>query len=169
MEIFLRRTVGADVLLDVMKHCWGTRELPSLERLYASNDSILEIPEWIAICTAPRSVAMQLETHKKKDRFYLWMESGRTDWATEESQRGYSRGQPVRFAFVFTARSIIEISHYRLCRKAEQPTREFMRLLKEKIRKDEPELANMMMPMCAYRNGLCTEMHGCQSPIMYPL
>ena len=168
MEIKLRRLVGANVLLDVMRHCWDTKKLSDLNRLYASNDSILEIPEWLAICTAPRSVAMQLETHKKKHRFYLFMESGRPDRATSEFQKAYSRQQEVRFAFLFTARAIIDIAHYRLCKKAEQPTREFMALLKDRLREDEPELARLLIPMCAFRNGLCTELHSCQNPMPYP-
>ena len=133
----------------------------SRKRLMGCSDSILEIPEYYAFCTAPRSVAMQLETHKKKHRFYMWMGTARKDRA-DAIKGEYSREQLVPFAMVFTARAIKEISHYRMCQKAEKPTRIFMNFLQLKLSAVDMELAKEMMPMCAYRNGLCTELNSCK-------
>ena len=67
----------------------------------------------------------------------------------------------VPFVMKLTARAIKEISHYRMCGKAEAPTRKFMQLFKDKLCEVEPELAKEMMTMCQFRNGLCTEFNCC--------
>lgn len=104
---------------------------------------------------------MQLRTHEKKHRMYFWMGTGRPDRA-DAIPGEYSREQLVPFAMVLTARAIKEISHYRMCKKAEAPTREFMAVFKRTLNGIEPTLAAEMMPMCKFRNGLCTEFNSCK-------
>lgn len=161
MEVeVIKMTQTEDMLKRTLKQCWNVDMKLSKKKLFACSDSILEIPEYYIIATAPRSVAMQMETHKKKHGTYLWLASARPDLKTADKTQ-YSREQPVRFVMKTTARGLIDISHYRMCSKAEEPTREFMSILKCKIREIEPELADNMMPMCYYRNGKCTELHCC--------
>jgi hypothetical protein len=149
------------MLTKVLKHCWGAENRMSRKRLMACSDSILDIPEYYAFCLAPRSVAMQMETHKKKNRFYLWMGTARPDRA-DAIVGEYSREQLVPFAMVFTARAIKEISHLRMCSKAEKATRTFMALLQMKLSYVDKELAENMMPLCKYRGGICTELNSCK-------
>lgn len=152
----------SDALLKkLLKHCWNVDSKMSKAKLFASNDSILEVPEYWCFCHAPRSVAMQLRTHEKKHRMYFWMGTGRPDRA-DAIPGEYSREQLVPFAMVLTARAIKEISHYRMCKKAEAPTREFMAVFKRTLNGIEPTLAAEMMPMCKFRNGLCTEFNSCK-------
>jgi hypothetical protein len=162
ITIELYKIEESDALLKkTIKHCWGRTSTAGKHRIFASSDSILEIPEYYAFCNAPRSVAMQMETHKKKHRFYLWMGTARPD--REDAVSGeYSREQIVPFVMVFTARAIKEISYYRMCKKAEAPTREFMELLKSTLHDIEPALAEQMMPLCKYRGGICTEFNSCK-------
>lgn len=149
-----------DVLKGVLKHVWGVDSKMNMKKMFASNDSILEIQEYVAVCKVPRSVALQIETHKKKHRAYMWLGTGRPDRA-DRVQGEYSREQIIPMTIVFTPRWIKEVSHYRMCSKAEAPTREFMKLFKEKLAEVEPDLAAQMMPMCEFRNGLCTEFGSC--------
>ena len=60
-----------------------------------------------------------------------------------------------------TAKAIKEISHYRMCGKAENPTRKFMYIFQRKLSAVEPHLAGQMMPLCKYRGGICTEFNSC--------
>lgn len=161
MEIeIIKITQLDDLLRKTLKHCWGVESKMSKKRLYMSNDSILEIPEYWAFCKAPRSVAAQLRTHEKKHGMYFWMGTGRAD-RKDRVPGEYSREQIVPFVMKLTARAIKEISHYRMCVKAEKPTRDFMMLFRAKLAEIEPELASQMMPLCEYRNGLCTEFNSC--------
>ena len=152
---------GDAFLKKLLKHCWNVDSKMSKNKLFASNDSILEVPEYWAFCHAPRSVAMQLRTHEKKHRMYFWMGTARPDRA-DAIPGEYSREQLVPFAMVLTARAIKEISHYRMCKKTEAPTREFMAVFKRTLHGIEPALAAEMMPMCKFRNGLCTEFNSCK-------
>jgi hypothetical protein len=150
-----------DMLKRTMKHCWGVDSTMTKKRLFASNDSILEIPEYWAFCKAPRSVAAQLRTHEKKHGMYFWMGTGRPD--RKDAVPGeYSREQMVPFVMKLTARAIKEISYYRMCKKAEHPTQVFMNLLKMQLVGIEPALAEQMMPLCEYRGGICTEFNSCK-------
>lgn len=152
-----------EMLRQTMKHCWGVDTGMNKEKLFACNDSILEIPEYWVFCEAPRSVAAQLRTHEKKHGMYFWMGTGRTD-RKDRIPGKYSREQIVPFVMKLTARAIKEISHYRMCNKAEEPTRQFMFRLQTELRDIEPELAAAMMPLCQYRGGVCTEFNSCRRP-----
>ena len=165
MKIIIKKIVDGDVLKDILGFVWNAPG-SNLKKLHAGNDSVNEVEEYLALCEIPRSVAMQVETHKKKHRFYSWMSSARPDLPCT-LQGEYSRDQIVKFAMIFTVRGIIDISHYRMCMKAEEPTRLFMRLLRDAIRDIDPDVAKLMMPMCAYRNGLCTELRSCKHPKTY--
>lgn len=165
MKIIIKKIVDSDVLKDILGFIWGAKGA-NLPKLHAGNDSVNEVEEYLVLCEIPRSVAMQLATCRKKYRNYSWMSSARPDLDAKAASE-YSRDQIVRFAMVFTVRGIIDISHYRMCIKAEEPTRRFMRLLRDAIWDIDPDVAKLMMPMCAYRNGLCTELRGCKHPKTY--
>ena len=161
MNINIVKILQSDGLLAMtLEHCWGVKSKMNKEKIFACNDSILEIPEYWVFAKAPRSVAAQLRTHEKKHGMYFWMETGRAD-RKDRAPGEYSREQMVSFVMKLTARAIKEMSHYRMCGKAEAPTRQFMQLFKEQLCAVEPELAKEMMPMCQFRNGLCTEFNCC--------
>lgn len=161
MEIVVvKDNASEEALKGVLQHCWGVSSKMNKDKLFACSDSILELPTYYAYCTAPRSVAMQIETHKKKHGMYVWLQSARPDLKTAVKGE-YSRDQEINFVIKLTARGIKDMSHYRMCNKAEAPTRKFMRLLKEKIAEVEPSLAKQMVKMCEYRNGICTEFNCC--------
>lgn len=149
------------MLVKTLKHCWNVDSTMTKKRLFASNDSILEIPEYYAFCNAPRSVAMQMRTHEKKHGMYFYMGTARPD--RKDAVKGeYSREQIVPFVMKLTARAIKEISHYRMCKKAEAPTRDFMEVFQRTLSSIEPALAEQMMPLCKYRGGICTEFNSCK-------
>lgn len=154
-------TQSDEMLRRTLEHCWGVKSKMNKRKIFACNDSILEIPEYWCFCHAPRSVAMQMRTHEKKNGMYFWMGTGRKDRA-DRIPGEYSREQIVPFVMKLTARAIKEISHYRMCMKAEEPTRQFMAEFRKVLAEIEPELAEQMMTMCQFRNGICTEFNSCQ-------
>lgn len=161
MEINIKKIEQTDEMLrETLKHCWGVESKMNMAKFTASNDSILEITEYYAFCKAPRSVAAQLRTHEKKNGMYFWMGTARPDRADAVPGK-YSREQEVPFVMKLTARAIKDIAHYRMCGKAEKPTRDFMSLFKAELCSVEPELAKQMVPLCVFRNGICTEFNSC--------
>lgn len=150
------------MLRECIRHCWG-REVKSVDRLYSTHDSTMEIPEFYIIATVPRSVAMHMETHKKKHGCYVWLSSARPD-RDEEASKNYSRSQAVKMVMKVTARGLVDISHYRMCMKTEEPTRKFMDMVKEELaRQGFGALADQMMRLCEYRNGICSEVLSCKT------
>ena len=77
----------------VISHCWGVRRKASMDRYYQSNDSVTLLLQYLALCRAPRSVALQIRTHEKKDGCYVWLESGRPDYLERQhvEPKPYSR------------------------------------------------------------------------------
>lgn len=162
-EIKVYKMGDSDFFLSkTMLHCWNIKSKMNRKKIFASNDSILEIPEYWIFCRAPRSVAAQLRTHEKKHGSYFWMGTARPDRA-DAVQGEYSRNQIVPFVIKLTARALKEIAHYRMCRKAEKPTRDFLYELKQKIAEIEPSLADEMVPLCVFRGGICTEFQSCKN------
>ena len=150
-----------DMLKEVMKHCWGVDSKMNLDKIFACNDSILELPEYYIKGTAPRSVVMQLRTHEKKHRMYMYVGTSRPD--REDKVKGkYSRNQEIPFFMVVTARGLKDMAHYRMCQKAEEPTRKFFTQLKRALQEIEPALAAQLVPLCEFRGGICTEFNSCK-------
>lgn len=121
----------------VISHCWGVRRKASMDRYYQSNDSVTLLLQYLALCRAPRSVALQIRTHEKKDGCYVWLESGRPDYLERQhvEPKPYSREEEINFAILFNPRCLRNISHQRFCTKAELPTRNFMELWKQELEK----------------------------------
>lgn len=71
------------------------------------------------------------------------------------------QGSLVAHACEADGQALINISRRRLCNCASKETRDAWLLVKENVRKDEPELASRMVKECVYRNGLCPEMFSC--------
>jgi hypothetical protein len=57
------------------------------------------------------------------------------------------------------AQAIINISKKRLCHQASTETRQAWQLLLDNL--DEPELIQLCVPTCIYRNGICPEPKSC--------
>jgi hypothetical protein len=60
-----------------------------------------------------------------------------------------------------TAQAMINISRKRLCNQASKETKEAWREVLENIKDKQPELYNVCVPECIYRNGFCPEMKSC--------
>lgn len=68
---------------------------------------------------------------------------------------------PVNLGLLLNAQSLIDMAKLRLCFQAHKTTIKIFKDLKEKIREVDPDLAEMMVVKCVYRNGLCGEPKCC--------
>lgn len=73
----------------------------------------------------------------------------------------FDRRQPTDLAFIANAEALINMAHKRLCRMASVETRGVFERIKEEVKAVDPDLYQHLVPMCVFRNGLCTEPKGC--------
>lgn len=75
--------------------------------------------------------------------------------------RRFDRYQPTDLAFLANAEALINMAHKRLCRRASVETRGVFERIKEEVKAVDSDLYQHLVPMCVFRNGLCTEPKCC--------
>jgi len=83
-----------------------------------------------------------------------------TEEIIDNIEKKCDRFTPTDIGMWVNAQSLIDMAKLRLCNHASPETVEVFRLIKEGVRKVDPDLANMMVRKCVYRNGLCGESCG---------
>lgn len=74
----------------------------------------------------------------------------------------FDRYAPTDLSFIVNAEALMNMAHKRLCTKASPETRKLMQMIKHEVNIVDPDLAKHLVPMCVYRNGLCSEPKGCE-------
>lgn len=59
------------------------------------------------------------------------------------------------------AQELVSMAHKRLCNQASEETRKVMQEICDKVVEVNPEFKEYLVPLCKYRNGLCTEFNPC--------
>lgn len=83
-----------------------------------------------------------------------------------DRQEKYDRGEapqntPVDMCWYMNAEELITIAHKRLCHQASQETREVVQAICDAVIETNPEFKELLVPLCHYRNGECTEFYPC--------
>ena len=68
---------------------------------------------------------------------------------------------PVTHIMSINAQELINMCHKRLCLQASFETRHVMQLIVQEVLKAAPYMKDVLVPLCVYRNGKCTEMFPC--------
>lgn len=79
------------------------------------------------------------------------------NWLKDNSDRE----TPVNLGLCLNAQALIDMAKVRLCHQAHRDTIEVFQAIKDAVKQIDPELAEMMVPKCVYRNGLCGEPRCC--------
>lgn len=115
---------------------------------------------WFGIkLTIPYFVSVHICRHHIGCNHYV--QSQRND-----RQSGYDRDkapQDMEISHILSinAQELVFMAHKRLCGQASSETRELMKRIKEEVCKVNPEFEKFLVPLCEYRNGLCTEFNPC--------
>lgn len=88
-----------------------------------------------------------------------WISTQRSDRTGVDRDKS-TQETPVSMDIKANAQSLINVARFRLCYQASKETREYMEDLKISIHKEEPEIADVMVPNCLYRCG-CPEFSEC--------
>lgn len=107
-----------------------------------------DLPYWVSVHIVRHKIGIE--------HFVKTQRSDRTGVDRNE----LPQGAPVSHECEADAMALINISRKRLCGCASPETREAWQLVKDEVKKVEPELAHCMVKECVYR-GFCPEMFGC--------
>ena len=83
-----------------------------------------------------------------------------------DRQKNYDRTKapqdaPVSHIMSLNAQELVFMSHKRLCKQADSATRAVMQEIVRQAVTLCPEFEEVLVPLCKYRNGKCTEFYPC--------
>lgn len=107
-----------------------------------------QLPYWVSVHFVRHKIGIE-----------HWVSTQRSD-RTGENRDSKPQDAPVSHSCEANAQAMINISRKRLCSCASPETRQAWWLVREQVRRIDPELASCMVRECVYR-GFCPEMHSC--------
>ena len=78
-----------------------------------------------------------------------------------QPEKEVDRNTPVNHMMFCNAEAVMAMARRRLCGMAHKNTRIVMEEIKRKMQLTDPALADMLVPTCVYRNGVCPEPKPC--------
>ena len=90
-----------------------------------------------------------------------YIQSQRNDRQTNYDRTEAPQGAPVSHIMSVNAQELVFMSHKRLCRQADKFTRAVMIEIVRQVVEIAPELKEVLVPLCEYRNKYCTEFYPC--------
>ena len=129
-----------------------------IERLVkAEHSPIREL--WFGIkMTIPYWVSVHFVRHHIGVNHYV--QTQRTD-RTGTDRNDLTQSAMVSHIMSINAQELINMSHKRLCKQASFETRQVMKMIVDEVVKVAPYMKDVLVPLCKYRNGKCTEMFSC--------
>ena len=109
--------------------------------------------------TIPYWVSVHFVRHHTGVNHYV--QSQRNDRQTKYDRRTAPQGEIVSHILSVNAAELIFMAHKRLCGQASAETRQVMQMMCNEVLKVCPEFEGLLVPLCEYRGGVCTEMFPC--------
>ena len=109
----------------------------------------MEIPYWVSVHFVRHHIGVN-----------HYVQTQRTDRTGVDRDEKFQTA-PVRHIMSINAQELINMSHKRLCKQASLETRVVMRMIVDEVIKVAPYMKDVLVPLCAYRGGKCTEMFPC--------
>ena len=106
----------------------------------------------------PNWVAVHLVRHIHAVPF---VKSQRNDRQDDYDRNAARQDEPVTMCWYMNAEELMTIANKRLCTQASKETCEVVKAICDKVVETNPEFEGLLVPMCAYRGGLCTEFNPC--------
>ena len=126
--------------------------------LEAEHSPIREL--WFGIkMTIPYWVSVHFVRHHIGVNHYV--QSQRNDRQNKYDRNLAPQGEFVSHIMSVNAGELIFMSHKRLCAQASPETRKVMQMICAEVLKVCPEFEGLLVPLCEYRGGICTEMFPC--------
>lgn len=111
----------------------------------------MEIPYWVSVHFVRHHIGVN-----------HYVQTQRDDRTTDAIPRADKpQGEMVSHIMSINAQELINMSHKRLCLQASPETREVMQAIVDEVIKVAPYMKDVLVPLCKYRGGKCTEMFPC--------
>jgi hypothetical protein len=118
---------------------------------------------WFGIrMTIPYWVSVHFVRHHIGVNHYV--QTQRTD-RTHVLRDEQSQGKLVSHIMSVNAQELVFMSHKRLCMQASKETREVMQEICRQVIEVCPQMKSVLVPLCKYRNGKCTEFFPCNKEV----
>ena len=110
----------------------------------------MEIPYWISVHFVRHHIGVN-----------HYVQTQRTD-RTNIDRNSLPQDAIVSHIMSVNAQELMFMARKRLCKQASEETRTVMKLICSEVIKVCPELEGLLVPLCKYRGGICTEMFSCR-------
>lgn len=110
----------------------------------------MEIPYWVSVHFVRHHIGV---SH--------YVQSQRNDRQDRYDRTLAPQGEIVSHIMSVNAQELVFMAHKRLCHQASKETREVMEEIVRQVIKLNPEFESVLVPLCYYRGGLCTEFNCC--------
>jgi hypothetical protein len=111
----------------------------------------MTIPYWVSVHFVRHHIGVNQYVQTQRD--------DRTSDAVSRNDK--PQGEMVSHIMSINAQELINMSHKRLCLQASPETREVMQAIVKEVINVAPYMRDVLVPLCKYRNGKCTEMFPC--------
>lgn len=112
----------------------------------------MEIPYWVSVHFVRHHIGVNHYVQTQRD--------DRTDDDTPRAEK--PQGEMVSHIMSINAQELINMAHKRLCRQASKETREVMQAIVKEVIAKVPQMKDVLVPLCVYRGGRCTEFFPCK-------
>lgn len=110
----------------------------------------MEIPYWVSVHFVRHHIGV--------NHYIQTQRSDRTGVNRSEKPQG----EIVSHIMSINAQELVFMAHKRLCKQASAETQEVMKEIVKKVVEVAPYMKSVLVPLCVYRNGKCTEMFPCK-------
>ena len=112
----------------------------------------MEIPYWVSVHFVRHHIGINHYVQTQRD--------DRTNNIVSRNDK--KQGEYVSHIISVNAQELINMAHKRLCKQASKETREVMQEIVRQVVEVAPYMKDVLVPLCTYRNGKCTEMFSCK-------
>lgn len=109
--------------------------------------------------TIPYWVSVHLVRHHVGVSHYV--QSQRNDRQDRYDRNSAPQGEMVSHVISLDTAALVHMSHKRLCMQASDFTRRVVSAMCDLVTLQYPEFSSVLVPLCEYRNGKCTEFYPC--------
>jgi hypothetical protein len=114
----------------------------------------MEIPYWVSVHFVRHHIGVN-----------HYVQTQRNDRQTKYDRNEAPQGQLVSHIMSVNAQELIFMAHKRLCKQASEETRQVMQEIVRQVIEVAPYMKDVLVPLCQYRNGKCTEMFPCKKEV----